>query len=331
MILILEECDNHILSCIRYSVLAVVSLIIAIISISWSFHYYKANGSIKYEIAPMICCCLQAIVHLIQYTIYNSNRMIISASLLQLITFILVSQSLANLRYRFKYADDLEKRKNRYLRLMIGKGAFYLIVFSFQFFFFFEIDDSSCNNYFYYSLDLLEVQILIITIFTQIHGQSLIYYIRRKEESLSQNQEQYSKFLDSSSMIKNTLSMKLKQIKLVIWAQTITMITFIVLIIIMYNTNKELFCFQKNKEQTYSVFQISIQIFFTVVQQFPCFYIPYAFYYAEKTRSVSKATVIDFNIQYDESTAEQQIQRTRKGSSLEDNFVNMIHSIQQDD
>ena len=98
MILILEECDNHSLSCIRYSILAAVSLVIAIISIKWSYHYYKANGSIRYEIAPMVCCCLQAVVHLIQYTIYNSDRMIISASLLQLITFILVSQSLANLR-----------------------------------------------------------------------------------------------------------------------------------------------------------------------------------------------------------------------------------------
>ncbi|CAD8146846.1 unnamed protein product [Paramecium pentaurelia] len=331
MILILEECDNNFLSCFRYIILAILSLIIAIISISWSFHYYKAHGSLRYEIAPMICCCLQAIVHLVQYTIYNSNRMIISASLLQLFTFILVSQSLANLRYRFKYADDLEKRKNRYLRLIIGKGAFYLVVFSLQFFFFFEIDDSSCNNYFYYSLDLLEVQILIITIFTQIHGQSLIYYIRRKEESQNQNQEQYSKLLDNSSMIKNTLTMKLKQIKLVILAQTITMITFIVLIIIMYNTNKELFCFQQSKEQTYSVFQISIQIFFTGVQQFPCFYIPYAFYYAEKPRSVSRTTVIDFNIQQDESTAEQQINKTRKDSSFDDNFVNMIHSIQQND
>ncbi|CAD8060656.1 unnamed protein product [Paramecium sonneborni] len=331
MILILEECDNHFLSCIRYSTLAAMSLIIAIISIRWSFHYYKANGSIKYEIAPMICCCLQAIVHLVQYTIYNSNRMIISASILQLITFILVSQSLANLRYRFKYADDLEKRKNRYLRLLIGKGAFYFVIFSLQFFFFFKIDDSSCNNYFYYSLDLLEVQILIITIFTQIHGQSLIYYIRRKEESQNQNQEQYFKFLDNSSMLKNTLTMKLKQIKLVILAQTITMITFIVLIILMYNTNKELFCFQKINEQQYSVFQISIQIFFTGVQQFPCLYIPYAFYYAEKTRSISKTTIIDFNIQQDRSTAEQQNSRSRKNSSFEDTFVNMIHSIQQND
>ncbi|CAD8058731.1 unnamed protein product [Paramecium sonneborni] len=331
MILILEECDNHFLSCIRYSILAGVSLIIAIISINWSLNHYKATRLIRYEIAPMICCCLQAIVHLVQYTIYNSNRMIISASLLQLTTFILVSQSLANLRYRFKYAEDLEKRKNRYLRLLIIKGAFYLVVFSLQFFFFFEIDDSSCNNYFYYSLDLLEVQILIITIFTQIHGQSLIYYIRRKEESLNQNQEQYSQFLDSSSMPKNTLTMKLKQIKLVIWMQTITMITFIVLIIIMYNTNKELFCFQQSKEQTYSVFQITIQIFFTGVQQFPCFYIPYAFYYAEKTRSISKATIIDFNIQQDESTAEQHNFRDRKESSFDDAFVNMIHSTKQND
>ncbi|CAD8140837.1 unnamed protein product [Paramecium octaurelia] len=331
MILILQECDNHFLSCFRYIILAILSLIIAIISITWSLYYYKAHGSLRYEIAPMLCCCLQAIVHLVQYTIYNSNRMIISASLLQLFTFILVSQSLANLRYRFKYADDMEKRKNRYLRLMIGKGAFYLVVFSLQFFFFFEIDDSSCNNYFYYSLDLLEVQILIITIFTQIHGQSLIYYIRRKEESQNQNQDQYSQFLDSSSMLKNTLSMKLQQIRLVIWAQTITMITFIVLIIIMYNTNKELFCFQQSKEQSYSVFQISIQIFFTGVQQFPCFYIPYAFYYAEKPRSISRTPVIDFNIQQDESTAEQQIYKTRKDSSFDDNFIKMIHSIQQND
>lgn len=58
MIILLEECELDNLSCIRYCLLFIISLLVAIISTYWSYKHYKHHKEFHYEIAPMLSCSL---------------------------------------------------------------------------------------------------------------------------------------------------------------------------------------------------------------------------------------------------------------------------------
>ncbi|KAM3131095.1 hypothetical protein pb186bvf_016793 [Paramecium bursaria] len=103
---IFHHCEaDDILTCSRYIMALILAILTFILASYLILKFYKQNQKFSFEMLPMLTCALQALLHIIQYSLINNNIIAIVTNYIQIITFAFLGNSFMYLY--FKISNNL--------------------------------------------------------------------------------------------------------------------------------------------------------------------------------------------------------------------------------
>lgn len=91
MLEIVANCEISSFLCWRFTLTSAYAAIVLSFAFLNLVQTYRVSREIKYSMAPMATCFLQALLTLIESSLYVDNKLIIATNYIQILTFALIA------------------------------------------------------------------------------------------------------------------------------------------------------------------------------------------------------------------------------------------------